>query len=786
MRLLAIDDFEIDEASFYERPMITDRSNRLEWSTKRRQGVAGSVFFGGQAEPAKWNIVFKCNDLETRDAVLAVLGGDVTDERRLLAIRDDVAQTRVIALAAPLKINEINELDVSVDFESSDSVWRSESAEETTKSFTSTLDQAMHLVVPGNTRTAPRIILTPTLQRSVFTATVGFRYRRRYVIANNSDEPLYRYPMRISLGDTTPLTTTKAQADGDDVRVIIDGIEVERTLVTWDTAASFVWFIVEALPAGESMTVEVWYGNASATNPPVLAYPNLPAIILASSANNSWSYPIDDVAANKGLGTWHLSQTTDGPVADFTVPAAWRRMATLQTPDNQDNRFQTSYRLFTDTGTWALAGLDAWRSANGYLSFASGFVGLPQLNPYDGIGISHPLGLVSVTTTFKVINVNAVGRLVILMRDATSEDWTWLFTDGAVHATEATIASATYTPAVPVHHLALAVWPQYLAYIPDDTVGYVRARLDASLVLAINDSLISITGGAEEEIYEIATELRIGGGADRVPPYRSLLIGNARGDSGAGVPRCGVLLTQALDIDGDEMTHEVWDSALTAKVEDVSAHAIQPVIGYDSHGTTAEGPSNLMLPLAPARTRVPNGDFEADLTNWVDDAATAGVTFTRDWDGTIGGAQNGSLKVAISANSAGIGATVNTIGTKYFPINDRASVEMAAWVRTSNVNLTPRLYVRFYDADAVQLASVAIEADWAPVANTGVRRALASRVPSGAAFYRLGLFVFCDTAGATGNVWFDDITTNNVELIVADQAMGTLGVTVGLQGRWLA
>jgi sugar lactone lactonase YvrE len=555
MRLLAIDDLDLTSLALPELPLITANSKRMDYGTRRRDGIGGSVYFGGQPDIATWNILIKTDAAADRNAILAALASDVTTERRLLAQRDDDDLTQVLILAAPTKIAEANEFDFSVDLESSDSVWVAAAEDETVKTFQSANDNALALTVPGNTRTVPTVTLRPNVRRLNPAANVGFRYRRRYVVANNSAVPWLRLPVRISLGDTTTAVVGagKALASGNDVRVIVDGVEIQRTLVTWNSAASFVWLILDAVPAGTSKTVEVWYGDAAAGSPPALAYPNLPPFVLASSTNASLVYNTDDVAANKGLGVYYLFGTVPGASADFTVPGAWKRAATLENLDNQDDRAQLTSRTYVDTGTWINAGLEAYRSSPGNTLF-------PVVrNPYDGVRFYHPLGISSITVGFQMLNENGVGALVVLARDSDADEWVKLLNHTTAHATLTAIGSATYTPAASTKHVATALWPANGNFIPDNTVGQAHAVFDGNLTVAIDNTNLAITGGTEEEIYELATTLRIGGGANGAAPYRALEIGNANATAGAGTPRAAVLLDQqALVLDCHAHTHEIW------------------------------------------------------------------------------------------------------------------------------------------------------------------------------------------------------------------------------------
>ena len=583
MLLLAIDDLLLDDLGIEATTsdaLLTDESQFREWSDRSRDGADGSMFFGNVPDPAIWTFVIKCPDIAAHDALFAVLTGIAAEEHRLLGQRLDVAGTRVVARAAVRAIRAINEFDLWVEFFGQDSVWTAEAPTVTTKTFTSGLDQAMPLVVPGNTETVPQIVLRPTAQRATQTAAVGYRWRRRFTVINNSAVPWYRLPLRVSLGGTTAhVSAGRAQADGDDVRLVAAGIEQERTLVTWNSGASYCWFILQNLQPGESQTYDLLSGNPAAVSPPNLAYPNLPPFRLASSSNAAWVYPSELSVANAGLGFWYLSKGTPGAIADFTVPGAWRPIRTHPNADSPDNTWQPNVVDIQTGYVWA--GLQTLRYPGDALALAG-------RNPFDGIGISHPLGIVSITTHYLWLNPTPpIGAFVILTRNSAGEDWVRSYTDTTQQGGFLDKNAGTVTPATPVTHLAMAVWPNNFWAI-DPTLGdfVTSARSgNGDTTLAINTTDLGISIEDDwTEVYELATTFRLGGGINAEPPYRELLIGNAEGEDGAGVPRATLTLTQALTIDCATYQHEVWSvsgGALVAFVEPMSAHAVAAVEGWD-------------------------------------------------------------------------------------------------------------------------------------------------------------------------------------------------------------
>lgn len=127
--------------------------------------------------------------------------------------------------------------------------WKLVTAADTTWNVTAT-GQTQAITNAGNRNVPPKITLTPTI-----TKTGGLSYRRWIPIYNNMDIS-YIAPLDITNGglDTATLTTAKMQADGDDFRVWVDGIEVDRWLNDMDTAGTECWNNINLAPRQEGTT----------------------------------------------------------------------------------------------------------------------------------------------------------------------------------------------------------------------------------------------------------------------------------------------------------------------------------------------------------------------------------------------------------------------------------------------------------------------------------------------------------------------------------------------------
>ena len=1021
MRLLAIDDLFMGDLDLMELPLLTDRSDDLAYSTRRQQGLAGQSFFGGASEPAIYDLAFRCETFAARDAVIGALTSELGRERRLLMRRADAEATPVIGYAAVIKIVRASDLSFHVELEASDSAWVSERSTRVTKAVLSERDHALYVAVPGVGRIAPTVLISPLAARTAPSATVGWSKRRRYTITNLSDEPWYRYPLRVDLGDSAALVAAaKARADGNDLRLWIDGIEQSRTLVDWNTVTSFLWFVVPALLPGDTLAIDIVYGNSAAGPPPGLAYPDLPAFDLAASSNALHVYRSDDVVGNAGRGVWWLSKGSEGAIADFGTPGAWQPMATLENPDSTDRTLQTRALLVPATTAY-IATLDAWRAS-------SDSTVVNATNPFDGVGLFNPLGIVSMTCGFTWTNIGGWSTLVVVGRDSASEGWDVIYSNAGATAT---IASAARTPTAPVKWIACAVWPDNFvevlgtalatdyaravfnsdvsvaidstkvaialgeteleAWTPshlgaalqawydataiqgladnapvtkwDDLSGNARHAVDqgvarrptyqtneinglpavafdggddylapagllaatrnrtllavlrqdvletaailgaaanglgfwcdalghvlvvkngvanlavsaatmaagsvnlvaatvtpTTITFAVNgtaeppvanatvlaagvlhylgvnagivhpfdgemgeviyttaltaedrqnaegylahkwgllsrlpgdhpykvDPPTAIASVTEADIYEVASEVRLGGGDTRVPPYHALLVGNARAESGAGTRRVACQLSEAIVINAEARTQEIWRADLTQRVEGMSAHTVRGVVGWQDGDLVAESPTSEWLPLTPHRPVTPNGGFAADIGGWEADTSSALLSVARTWDAAVGGEVLGALAMAVTANTAP-DEIARTIGPKRFLIGGRASVWVTAWMQTAHAQLHPLLYLRFYDEDDVVLVT-AMQATWTPTRDEGVRRTFAARVPGRTSYVRVGVAVRSAASGALGTVWFDDIRVNDTDLYLHDQAVGEIAYTAQLRGVWI-
>ena len=113
--------------------------------------------------------------------------------------------------------------------------WRATS--ETTDVWNITASGQTNVVNNGGTDDAyPIFEITPTAAKSG-----GYAYKHFIPLLWRTPYVGTQYPVRIGPLDTGALTPAKMQADGDDLRVFANGIEIDRWLVDMDTANTYIW-----------------------------------------------------------------------------------------------------------------------------------------------------------------------------------------------------------------------------------------------------------------------------------------------------------------------------------------------------------------------------------------------------------------------------------------------------------------------------------------------------------------------------------------------------------------
>jgi hypothetical protein len=167
---------------------------------------------------------------------------------------------------------------------SGDPLWRETSA--TTDSWSITASgQTKSLTNNGKGKAYPYFTIRPTSNK-----TGGYSYKRWVSVRWNVSAAYTRYPIDIGddAFDTATLTTAKMQADGDDLRVIVDGVEVDRWLDGMDSASTKVWVNLDFSAKQETVLATAIASSGSITTIDVTGdisgYPSTGILVIDSEA----------------------------------------------------------------------------------------------------------------------------------------------------------------------------------------------------------------------------------------------------------------------------------------------------------------------------------------------------------------------------------------------------------------------------------------------------------------------------------------------------------------------
>lgn len=298
------------------------------------RGGQGSQFVQSGIGPNAAAVLFKTQDYATQKAVLQMLDFPNQEERRLQLYRGDPASPVLCeADVAVKKITRQPNSAVTVLFERGEPAWRA--VAETSPALGTIYfgnTGAVTLINKGHVRAFPFLKFGWLVQRASFSAAVGWRFRHQITITNATEEPWEDEAITVDAGDTSAwVTAGEAQADGDDVRVWFEGHEVYRTLAAFNTKRTLIHFLV-TIPAGESATYDIVYGNAAAHAPRDLstrtgtrktyAAPDLEAYSGTATAGTTGSL-------TDGGATWETNRWAGGwlGLVSGTGSVRWRRIA---------------------------------------------------------------------------------------------------------------------------------------------------------------------------------------------------------------------------------------------------------------------------------------------------------------------------------------------------------------------------------------------------------------------------------------------------------------------------
>lgn len=187
----------------------------------------------------------------------------------------------------------------------------------------------------GPARAYPIYKVGWTVQRATQTSAVGWKYRMTQTLTNNETRAETRNTRFIELGDTAALVTGgKALSSGNDLRVRVNGRELPRTLMNWNTKYTILAVVV-TIPALSSITLELVYGNPAAGTPQTLntlggarTRPDLFTAVDCYSTNGTATAGGASTLTDSGKA-WPVNRLKGGMVriVSGTGTGRWRRIA---------------------------------------------------------------------------------------------------------------------------------------------------------------------------------------------------------------------------------------------------------------------------------------------------------------------------------------------------------------------------------------------------------------------------------------------------------------------------
>ncbi len=221
-------------------------------------------FYSGQTIPTGNNIyivIKMLGNINTQiDQLKSWLNTRDKNQHVLLVKDTNNSDKQWYLMCKPIRMSDLDGQQITFTMSAPDQIWRE--WDTSTSSWVITSNGATHaVVVGGNVNAKPILRLTPSAP-----GTGGFLYRRYCTIYNNTLNALYNYPIEITggLNTQTLISGGKMQADGDDLRVYVDGIEVNRWIYGINTTQTKVWVTLDYSPKVE-LTINTALGTGSET-----------------------------------------------------------------------------------------------------------------------------------------------------------------------------------------------------------------------------------------------------------------------------------------------------------------------------------------------------------------------------------------------------------------------------------------------------------------------------------------------------------------------------------------
>jgi len=175
---------------------------------------------------------------------------DETSKRLIIQDEDGANDRYVYAICRSIsptrrrRSQRIFVIDLVID---GDVRWRADTESDDTWNITAS--GQTNVISNGGTEEAyPTFEITPTTVKSG-----GLAYKQFVPVTWRTPYSATKRPVRLGALDTATLTPAKMQADGDDLRIYVDGAEVDRWLVDMDTASTYIWINVDFQPEANAV-----------------------------------------------------------------------------------------------------------------------------------------------------------------------------------------------------------------------------------------------------------------------------------------------------------------------------------------------------------------------------------------------------------------------------------------------------------------------------------------------------------------------------------------------------
>ena len=426
-----------------------------------------------------------------------------------------------------------------------DPLWRENVQQSDAWSITAT-GQTQTITTRGNYPALPVFEIKPT---SVRTAGNGYTYKLFKAVYNPTANPMPNYPFAIPIDTAALVAGGKMQADGDDLRVMVDGIEIDRWLYNMNNAGTLVWININ-LKAKIELTISTAISNVgtpttidfAATSANDAALAKLPSTGILLIDSELFTYSAVNTAKRQvtvkeraSKGTYAASHTT-GATCRWIEHDLWlyygNSTVTARTTDDTKkpiidldvNSSNTAwkYSAFKDgaglrSGIWTSAVLAGATSNQGvvYNGNQGTLIADPsteaggQINAYKKSNtwkagnatvawqLAHPAGITHITGNAEKYRKTTSWPTVAVQYSNDGVNWT-------AAVTLATPASALTWTAEAIGSTALGATYNYVRFV---ITGSVAATASNSASAELNDFTVTLDSAKVPQIASGPAEI---------------------------------------------------------------------------------------------------------------------------------------------------------------------------------------------------------------------------------------------------------------------------------------